>query len=106
MLERECGNCEMLRTATLEAYELLNQAWYDKTLDVVVRKQISAKMERIYGALYPQPTPKNAQHEPPYPGDSTVVFSMRAPDMTAHAPTKLCSIQEPHAIAECGEWNA
>ena len=49
---------------------------------------------------------RNTQHEPPYPGDATVVFSMRAPGMTAHRATKVCLIEAPHAIAECGKWNA
>lgn len=50
--------------------------------------------------------PKNAQIEPPYPGDPTVVFAMSAPNMTAHLPTKLCPIADPHETANCREWNA
>lgn len=46
--------------------------------------------------------PKNAQNEPPY----SVVFAMTAPGMTAHLPTTLCSIESPHAIAECREWTS
>ncbi len=49
--------------------------------------------------------PTNCQQEPNYPGVRTVVFALRFPDMTAHAPTRRCGIQEPHAIAECGEFD-
>lgn len=52
------------------------------------------------------PKPVNCEHEPPYPGDPTVVFSMLTPNMTVHVPTELCSIEEPHEIAECAEWTA
>jgi hypothetical protein len=57
-------------------------------------------------AITRRPRQTNCQQEPPYPGDPTVIFSMRYPGLTAHNPTKLCAIEEPHAIAECGEWNA
>lgn len=50
--------------------------------------------------------PRNCQQEPSYPGLFTVVFSIRKPDMTAHWPSERCGVQEPHAIAECGEFRA
>lgn len=46
----------------------------------------------------------NLNHEPPYPDHQTVVFAMRAPHDTAHAPTAQCMIECPHPIALCGEW--
>jgi hypothetical protein len=49
--------------------------------------------------------PTNCQVEPPYPGLETVVFVLRSPNMTAHNVTALCSVEQPHPIADCGEWN-
>jgi hypothetical protein len=46
----------------------------------------------------------DCKNEPGYPGIDTVVFSMSAPDLTAHFKTIRCSIECPHFISECGEW--
>jgi hypothetical protein len=48
--------------------------------------------------------PCNAQHEPPFPGLGTVLFSIRSPEQTAHAPTSRCAIECPHPASSCGEW--
>ena len=63
-------------------------------------------LEAIRSKTFERPAQTNCQQEPPFLGDPTVVFSMSYPGMTAHRPTALCSIQEPHAIAECKEWTA
>lgn len=42
--------------------------------------------------------------EPAYPGLHTCLISIRDPDWTAHRPSKRCSIEEPHLIAKCGEF--
>lgn len=47
----------------------------------------------------------DCRYEPNYPDHETVVFAMSAPDMTAHGVTKRCSTEEPHLIADCGEFN-
>lgn len=43
-------------------------------------------------------------HEPAYPDHATVVFCMGAPNFTAHVASAFCSIEHPHAIEICGEW--
>ena len=48
--------------------------------------------------------PTSYQQEPGYPDHSTVMFSIRYPDLTCHLPTARCGTQEPHTIAECGEF--
>jgi len=48
--------------------------------------------------------PTNLDCEPPYPSHATVVVSIRAPEMTAHFRTERCEREEPHLIAECGEF--
>lgn len=53
-----------------------------------------------------RPAPSDCRQEPPYPGLETVLFSIRAPEMTGHQPTDRCSREEPHAITECGEWHS
>lgn len=52
----------------------------------------------------PRPPQTDCQHEPPYPGAETVVFSIRAPDHTCHLPSERCQVQEPHLIADCSEF--
>jgi hypothetical protein len=47
--------------------------------------------------------PTNCQQEPGYPGERTVMCSLRYPGMVAHDPTEACAIQEPHAWNECAE---
>lgn len=54
--------------------------------------------------MTPRPRQTDCQHEPPYPDHQTVVFSIRYPDAVIHSPSSYCSIQEPHLIAECGEF--
>lgn len=54
--------------------------------------------------LEPRPAPRDCRNEPPYPGAATVVFALRAPQLTCHDVTRRCTIQEPHQIADCGEW--
>jgi len=49
-------------------------------------------------------TPANCRHEPPYPDLPTVIFSLNAPDWTAHGVMALCQIEEPHPTTACGEW--
>ncbi len=51
-----------------------------------------------------RPDPTNCQQEPPYPAHDMVVTSLRSPEMTVHDPSERCAIQEPHAIADCGEF--
>ena len=46
----------------------------------------------------------NLTAEPPYDGLTTCLFSIRAPELTAHGITERCQIECPHLIAECGEW--
>ena len=48
----------------------------------------------------------SCQHEPPFPGMPTVVFSIRYPDLTAHLASAACPLEVPHAISDCGEWDA
>lgn len=50
--------------------------------------------------------PHNGQQEPRYTNDFTVGQSLRYPHLTCHMPTDRCAIQEPHAVIDCGEWNA
>lgn len=48
--------------------------------------------------------PADCQHEPAYPAGEGVTCSIRDPDRVAHGPTDRCAIGNPHAIAECGEF--
>ena len=50
--------------------------------------------------------PAECQHEPPYPGLHTVLFSIRDPDWTAHRKSKRCPQEGPHLIAKCGEFRS
>ena len=53
-----------------------------------------------------RPRQTNCQQEPHYPGLHTAVLSIRYPDLTVHTPSKRCPIHEPHAIADCGDFQA
>ncbi len=52
-----------------------------------------------------RPRQRDCVHEPAYPEHRSVVFCMGAPNWTAHEASEFCSIEEPHPIAICGEWN-
>jgi hypothetical protein len=41
-----------------------------------------------------------------YPGLVTCIMSIRAPALTCHVATQLCSIECPHSVTLCGEWRA
>jgi hypothetical protein len=45
-------------------------------------------------------TPHNLSAEPPYPNCDTVIFSIRAPDWTAHKRGDNCQIEQPHLISD------
>lgn len=49
--------------------------------------------------------PSNCQNEPPYPHDATVVFALSAPDMTCHMASDRCSLDYPHYILDCKEFD-
>lgn len=67
-------------------------------------KRLKRKITPKKVTLEQRPKQINCQNEPAYPEHETVVFSISAPDMTAHLKTDLCSIECPHPITECGIW--
>ena len=47
---------------------------------------------------------RDCRHEPPYPGEETVVMSIADPDRVVHADNGRCFVAYPHPIAECQEF--
>lgn len=52
-----------------------------------------------------RPKQTDCQIEPSFPDHATVLFSIRFPDLVGHLPTLRCSIQEPHHIDDCQEFD-
>lgn len=72
-------------------------------IGAVAAAQMSIGTALEIGLLRRRPT--SGGHEPAYPLHGTVVFSIRYPNMTCHEPTRRCKTEEPHQIANCGEFN-
>ena len=51
-----------------------------------------------------RPEQRDCRQEPSYPDHATVVFALRWPDLTCHDSSARCQTQEPHLVAECGEY--
>lgn len=66
--------------------------------------EAESSVERLEAEQTPRPLQTSVQWEPPYPDHETAIVSIRYPYHTAHKPTTLCAIQEPHLIEDCGEF--
>lgn len=80
--------------------KLAHQLWGEIRTNIELNAQLRAVRQSA------QPQPGDLQAEPPYPGETTVIFPMRDPNsnMAAHSKSSRCDKDYPHRTDECGEW--
>ena len=64
----------------------------------------SLRSDAVKDSMTDRPKQTDCCNEPPYPGLDTVVFCIRDPDWACHGILPYCSIEYPHLISECGEF--